>query len=255
MIVPPRQRRVFGGASGRMAMTGKQTSTYTVTTEYLASVFEGSPVALISLDTRLRIIMFNRAAQILTGYRSEDVIGRRIGRIVKLQHFKGIVAALRRRGEASIDGYVTKITGSGHREIPVRLRISPLCSARDDLLGFIAMAMDMREMETERAKLIEAERLAAITETAISINHEINNPLCAILGNTQLMLMEGNRLDPKMVKKLHSIEKQIARIQGFARRLSHISRPAVREYVGGKKMIDVGNSETDESSSEYETKK
>ncbi|HUV35472.1 MAG TPA: PAS domain S-box protein [Patescibacteria group bacterium] len=231
-------------------MTGKQTKAYPVTTEYLASVFEGSPVALISLDTRLRIIMFNRAAQILTGYRSEDVIGRRIGRIVTSKHLREIVAALRGRGEVSIDGYVTKLSGSGHVEIPVRLRISPLYSERDGLLGFIAMAMDMREVETERAKLIEAERLAAINETAISINHEINNPLCAILGNTQLMLMEGDRLDTRMVKKLHSIEKQIARIQGYTKRLSHITRPVVREYIGGKTMIDAGSSEADDSSSE-----
>lgn len=236
-------------------MTGKQANTYPVTTDYLASVFEGSPVALISLDTRLRIIMFNRAAQILTGYRNEDVLGRRIGRIVKLRRLREIVAALRERDEASIDGHVTTITGSGHGEIPVRLRISPLYSARDELLGFIAMATDMREVETERAKIIEAERLAAITETAISINHEINNPLCAILGNTQLMLMEGDRLDPKMVHKLHTIEKQIARIQGFAKRLTHITRPAVREYVGGKKMIDVESSGADEPSAGDETKK
>ncbi len=236
-------------------MPGKQTNTYPVTTEYLASVFEGSPVALISLDTKLRIIMFNRTAQVLTGYRSEDVIGRRIGRIVKLRHLREIVAAVRERGAASIDGYVTKITGSGHGEIPVRLHLSPLYSAHDELLGFIAMASDMREVETERAKLIEAERLAAITETAISINHEINNPLCAILGNTQLMLMEGDRLDPKMVRKLHSIEKQIARIQGFAKRLTHINRPVVREYVGGKRMIDVGSSGTDEPFDGDEAKK
>jgi PAS domain S-box-containing protein len=238
-----------------MTMTGKQADTYKVTTEYLAGVFESSPVALISLDTRLRIIMFNRAAQILTGYRSEDVIGRRIGRIIKARHLREIVAAVRQRGEASIDGYVTRITGSGHREIPVRLHLSSLYSAQDELLGFIAMATDMREVESERAKLIEAERLAAITETAISINHEINNPLCAILGNTQLMLMEVDRLDPKMVLKLHSIEKQIERIQGFAKRLAHVNRPVVREYVGGRKMIDVESSGVDEPSDGNETKK
>lgn len=237
-------------------MTPTQADTYQVTTEYLASVFEGSPVALISLDTRLRIIMFNRAAQILTGYRADEVIGRRIGRIVRLKHLREIIAAVRKRGEASIDGYVTKITGSAHEEIPVRLRISPLFSAGDELLGFVVLAADMRAAETERAKLIEEQRLAALTETAISINHEINNPLCAILGNTQLMLMEGNRLDPKMVRTLHSIEKQIARIQGFAKRLTRITRPVVREYVGGKTMIDVNGSGTEEPDrAEHATKK
>jgi PAS domain S-box-containing protein len=236
-------------------MSGNLTNTCTVTTEYLVSVFESSPVALISLDTRMRITMFNRAAMELTGYRSEEVIGRRINKIVKLKRLREIVATLRERGDTSIDGYITKITGSGHDEIPVRLRISPLYSAHDELLGFIAMAMDMREVETIQAKVLEAERLAAITATAISVNHEINNPLCSILGNTQLMLMEGDRLDPWMVKKLHSIERQIARIQGFAKRLSNITRPAVTEYVGGKRMLDVEHSETEGQSSDDAAKK
>ena len=34
--------------------------------EYLASIIDSSPVALISLDTGLRIFMFNRAACALT---------------------------------------------------------------------------------------------------------------------------------------------------------------------------------------------
>jgi PAS domain S-box-containing protein len=220
--------------------------TYAVTTEYLARVFESSPVALVSIDTRLRIVMFNRAAQELTGYLGGDVIGRRIGTFVPSKRFREIVTELRTRGGASIEGYATRIKGSGNRELPVRLRISPLSNARDELLGFIVMALDLREVESIQAKLLEAERLAAITETAISINHEINNPLCSILGNTQLILMEGERLDPRIVRKLRSIERQIARIQGVARRLSKITKPAVTEYIGGMTMLDVDRSEVDE---------
>jgi signal transduction histidine kinase len=155
----------------------------------------------------------------------------------------------------SIEGHATRIIGKGCGEIPVRLRISPLNSRRRKLIGFVVMVMDMRGMQSEQARLIEAERLAAINETAISINHEINNPLCSILGNTQLMLMEGERLDPRMVKKLHCIEKQIERIQGVAKRLSRITRPAVKEYVGGRMMLDVERSEAEEASDPPRSKK
>ena len=37
---------------------------------------------------------------------------------------------------------------------------------------------------------IEKERMGAIVETAVTVNHEINNPLTAILGNVQLLHFE-----------------------------------------------------------------
>ena len=91
-------------------------------------------------------------------------------------------------------------------------------------------------------KLIEMERLSAIRETAISINHEINNPLCSILGNTQLLLMEKDRLDPVVVEKLERIEDDIERIHEIAEKLTRITKPVLSEYVSGKKMLDIKKS-------------
>ncbi len=207
--------------------------------DYLESIFESSPVALISLNTRLRIIMFNRAAQELTGYRYHEVAGRRINRIIRNVRIANIIRTLKSRGTASIEGYITKLTNSENREIPVRLRISPLTDTNGNLLGVLMIASDLREIRKLQAKLLEAERLAAITETAISINHEINNPLCSILGNTQLMLMEREKLDSRTVRKLKSIEREIMRIREIAERLSRITKPVLKEYVGGKRMLDV----------------
>lgn len=230
----------------------KRKREYTQAPDYLVNVFESSPVALISLDTRLRIIMFNRAAQELTGFSRPDVAGRRINKIIPLKRLKNIIDTMRQREMVSIDGYLTKFKGSGKKEIPVRLRISPLLDSNENLLGVLLMATDLREVKQLQTKLLEAERLAAITETAISINHEINNPLCSILGNTQLILMDRERLEPRTVRKLQSIEKQIVRIQGIAERLSRITRPVLKEYVGGRRMLDVERSEVNGSSCETE---
>jgi signal transduction histidine kinase len=70
------------------------------------------------------------------------------------------------------------------------------------------------------------------------LNHAINNPLCAILGNTQLLLMERDKLNPAAIKKLKSIEREISRIKRIADRISKITHPAVKDYVGGKQMLD-----------------
>jgi PAS domain S-box-containing protein len=215
--------------------------------DYLISVFESSPLALIVLDTRLRIIMFNRAAQVLTGFGAFDVIGRRINTVIRFERLREIISTLRRKDELALDGYITKLMSRRGADVPVRLRISRLVGRSDALLGLLIIAADLREIKRLQAKLLEAERLAAITETVIGINHEINNPLCSILGNTQLLLMDKERFDSKTVSKLKIIEREIARISQIADRLSRIKKPVLKEYVDGKQMLDVEHSSVDDS--------
>ena len=219
----------------------------TRTYDYLMSVFQSSPVALISLDSKLRIMLFNRSAQQLTGFRGKEMFGRRVTEIIELSRLRNVILTLRGREELSSDGYITKLRGKDGVEIPVRVKVSPLIGKEGNLLGVLVIATDLREVKRFQSKLLEAERLAAITETAIGINHEINNPLCAILGNTQLLLMEKDKLDPAVIEKLKSIEKEITRIHEVAGRLARISKPVLREYVGGKLMLDVEQSEVSNS--------
>lgn len=210
---------------------------------YMESIFNSSPVPMISLDTRLRIIMFNHSAEELTGFRSTEVSGRRITTILPFRRVRNIIKMLRIRKQVSFDGFITRLKNIDCSEVPVRLKISPLIDSENDLIGVLLLASDLREIKELQSKLLEAERLAAITETAISVNHEINNPLCSILGNTQLMLMQQEKLDPGMIRMLRNIEKQTARIQEIAEKLGKITKPVFKEYVGGKKMLDVERSE------------
>jgi PAS domain S-box-containing protein len=219
------------------------THRYRESVDYLVGVFESFPAALVSLDTRLRIIMFNRAAEELTGFRSSFVVRRRVNCVMRLENILHITRILRERGELPPDGFITKLRTRTGRETPVQLVVSPLRRSRGALAGFLCVASDLRTVKRFQGKLLEAERLAALSEIAIGLNHSINNPLCAILGNTQLLLMEQDRLDEGTVRKLRSIEREISRIQKIAERLPRITRAASRDYVGGKKMLDVDRSE------------
>jgi two-component system NtrC family sensor kinase len=213
--------------------------------DYLMSVFQSSPVALISLDSRLRIMLFNRAAQELTGFQGHEIFGSRVSRIIERDRLHRILETFKDSSKVSTDGYITKLRSKSGMKVPVRIKISPLFGSNRNLMGVLVIATDLREIKRFQTKLLEAERLAAITETAIGINHEINNPLCAILGNTQLLLMEKDKLDPRVIKRLKSIEKEITRIHDVAERLARISRPVLKEYVGGKLMLDVERSEVE----------
>jgi signal transduction histidine kinase len=96
-------------------------------------------------------------------------------------------------------------------------------------------------------ELIDKERLAAVTETAVTVNDRINNPLTAIIGNVQLLLMNRDDLDDELRRKLTVIEESASRIKDVTQRLLRLTEARSTEYVSGTSMIDL--SDPDESSS------
>ncbi len=45
------------------------------------------------------------------------------------------------------------------------------------------------------------------------LRHDLANPLAALLAETQLMLLNANRLDPETVDSLHEIESLARRMR------------------------------------------
>lgn len=98
----------------------------------------------------------------------------------------------------------------------------------------IAQDAAQRRAEEELAK---ARWLSGIGEATLSLQHEINNPLSALLGNAELMLME---LEEKGEKNelLDVIHEQALRIADVVRRLRRLKNPESVDYVGGSRMIN-----------------
>lgn len=99
----------------------------------------------------------------------------------------------------------------------------------------------------QHQEALKKERMAAIVETSITVNHEVNNPLTAILGNVQLLLLGKADLDSDLVDKLQTIETSALRIRDVTQRLLRISNPRSIDYAEGKKMLDLSDDAGDES--------
>jgi DNA-binding response OmpR family regulator len=98
----------------------------------------------------------------------------------------------------------------------------------------IAQSAAQRRAEVE---LVDARRLSAIGETTLSLQHEINNPLSALLGNAELLLMEMREKGEKN-ELLIVIHEQAMRIADVVRRLRRLKDPETVDYVGGTKIIN-----------------
>ncbi len=126
---------------------------------------------------------------------------------------------------AGADDYVTKPSS------PENLR------ARLEIAG-------QRIVQNAAARAAEAELsrsrwLAGIGETTIAIEHEINNPLSALLGHAELLLMAA-ALDEEQTDSLRIIQEQGARIADVIRRLARLKNPQSVEYLAGSRMLDLG---------------
>ena len=99
-------------------------------------------------------------------------------------------------------------------------------------------------------ELIEKAKVSIINDTAVAVNHEINNPLTAILGNAQLLLAKSEGLSDETKEKLKVIEKSALRIQDITQKLMKIKKPFSKEYAGGVKMLDIEKSSQEENPQE-----
>jgi len=131
--------------------------------------------------------------------------------------------------DAGADDYVSKPS------TPENLRARLEIAARR-----IAGEEARRAAENELAR---ARWLAGIGETTIALEHEINNPLSALLGHTELLLMDGALLDDQR-DELETVRAQAASIADVVRRLAKLKDPRAVASGSGARMIDLSKGRT-----------
>ena len=103
-------------------------------------------------------------------------------RMAMLELFDDLV--LKRISEGQIE-YRTQHNNGAWRVFRASAR--PLHDETGRITGVIASARDITEQQRLQQQVIQSERLAAMGQMIAGVAHELNNPLTAILGVTELM--------------------------------------------------------------------
>jgi PAS domain S-box-containing protein len=111
------------------------------------------------------------------------------------------------------------------------------------------------QLKRTQDKLLQSERKAAIIETVVAINHEINNPLAAIVGNAQILLLKPDELSPELKTRIDTILRESFRIKEVTEKLSSVSEAVSKHYPGGMKMLDIEKSSHKRQDDEHEREK
>jgi two-component system, NtrC family, sensor kinase len=117
----------------------------------------------------------------------------------------------------------------------------------DNLMARLRIAERRIEVNAARRsaeeKLRKAQYLAGIGETSLALQHEINNPLAALLSNTSL-IEAGMVTEAEKDEALVTIAQMARRIAEVVKRLRQLNNPKSVEYLGSARMIDIGPGST-----------
>ncbi len=143
---------------------------------------------------------------------------------------------------------ILMLTGRGS----VDAKVTGLASGADDYLTkpfdaqeLLARVQAQLRLKQLRERLVEMEKIATIGQMVITLSHEINNPLTAIIWHAELLheSLEAQACIPDdALASVKAIEREAHRIQQVMSKLAQVSRPAVKEYLPGTTMIDVEGS-------------
>jgi response regulator RpfG family c-di-GMP phosphodiesterase len=92
------------------------------------------------------------------------------------------------------------------------------------------------------AELARARWLAGIGEMTIALQHEINNPLSALISHAELALLDAADRGERN-EQVETILQQAQRIAEVVKRIGALRNPMSVEYLPGTSMIDLGTSE------------
>jgi PAS domain S-box-containing protein len=143
-------------------------------------------IALLRLDGRIRIA--NPGMERLLGAGPGTLEGRSMVDLLEEVEFDP------REGLREQE---TCLRSSSGEPVPVSVSTSKLCDKRQNRIGLVLVARDLREIASLRNRLVVSDRLAAVGQLAAGIAHEINNPIAYVRANLFAM---GSLLDTIQAK-------------------------------------------------------
>jgi PAS domain S-box-containing protein len=207
--------------------------------QLLETILESSPVGICLLENRV-FKWVNTKMVRLFGYDSKaDFTGQSTRMMyASKQVYKDACAIVEKDlnldAKADVDLELKRRDGSlfkAHMILTSSNRESPLENT-------IATLTDISLRDITQQEKREKEKLQGVLEMARAICHEINQPLQAIMGYTELFDSPG----AIAAKELEQIKFQATRIGDITKRLSKITRYKTITHSGNTKIVDIWGS-------------
>ena len=168
---------------------------------YLNSIIDSMPSALIALDEQLYVTQWNQEASALSGTRLDEALNQPI--YLAFQPLKPYLPQIRATVEQHTVERIERVTWTKDDEPKhYALTFYPLMGVAGR--GVVIRIDDITQRLSLEEMMVQSEKMLSVGGLAAGMAHEINNPLGAILHNVQNI---RRRLSPDLPKNLEHAEQ------------------------------------------------
>jgi PAS domain S-box-containing protein len=218
------------------------------TKEFLERLIDSSVDAIIAADMSGKVILFNKAAEAISGWTSDEAL-----RSLNVRSFypgdqaREVMARLRTRdygGVGRLTSTRQEILNKAGDHIPVNMTASIIYEgAREtatvgiftDLRDRLQLERKLSDVET---RLEESEKNAVLVALAGTAAHELNQPLTSVMGYAELLKRKLKDSDPSF-RSVDIIHREAERMAEIVRKIGKITRYETKEYVRNQQIVDL----------------
>jgi len=201
-------------------------------------LLESFPDLILVVDLNERYTFASSRIRDLLGYHPEELVGKRID---DLQDHSPEFLSLYRDVASGKQLFASCEYGALHRDgtwRTMRASASQLFDSENKLSGVIFSVRDITVEKKLEQQVMQSERLAAMGQMIGGFAHELNNPLTAILGMSEL-LGEGEQNEAR-IRQFNMLHQQARRATEIVQNLLYFSRPPApgKSTVNLNELVD-----------------
>ncbi|MDH3667857.1 MAG: PAS domain S-box protein [Paracoccaceae bacterium] len=208
----------------------------------LDSIIKSAPDAILTVDSKGRILSFSNAAERMFGYTQEEIIGQNVNVLMpepyRSEH-DGYIARYLKTGEKRIIGIgrEVRVCRKNGEMFFAELAVGELSSKSEKIFtGFIRDITDRIEAQRKAARLQRSldqlGRTQMLGEMATALAHEINQPLLAVSNFARAA-----------ARTLEAGDGDVQKVSGFMDRIAEQAQRAGAIVRRMRRLVERGQSD------------
>jgi two-component system NtrC family sensor kinase len=200
--------------------------------DFNKNILNNTQSMILVLDTVGLVSYANRRC-FEAGYGEQELLGRPLMELIPETRRHLLRDALERTLQgATVDNLEIPVKRGSGAPGQYSISLSPMRDEQGDINSIVVVMTDITDAADLQAKLMHTEKMAALGQLVSGVAHEVNNPLAAIVGFTDL-LIENPEIPDDARDELRVILQEAQRTRVIVQNLLSFARqmPAQQEPV------------------------